>query len=195
MEEKQLFLKQLNTVVCNVLKNKYNHLAGSLTRKERFCWGIVATLCDQVQPKEGSCEWAESYTAIIEKIGEIYSRYCQRQHSEHGTKESIVAEQFKPDICKCPPEVQKYYLWVEHIHTCLCNWHEKIVTCNVNYDDMIDYANMLSSICKIAKAVCATKFIVDDEDIAKIQTTYLKHLEELNVLLLKYVPEVPRAKW
>ena len=195
MEEEQLVLRHLNTVVCNVLKSKNYCPPGSLTRKERFCWGIVATLCDQIQPKEGSYEWAESYTAIIEKIGEIYGQYCQRQHIEHGTKESIVAEQFKPDICKCPPEVQKYYSWVQQIHTFLGNWRMKFLQLTVNYDDMIDYTNRHLSICKIAKAVCATQLIVDDQDIAKMQTTYLQHLEELNLLLLKYVPEVPRAKW
>ena len=89
MEEEQLLLKRLNSVVCNILKNKNTYPPGSLTGKERFCWGIIATLCEQIQPKEGSYEWAESYTAIIEKIGEIYGQFCQRQHIEHGTKESM----------------------------------------------------------------------------------------------------------
>ena len=173
MEEKQLVLKHLNTVVCNILKSKNTYPPGSLTRKERFCWGIVATLCDQIQPKEGSYEWAESYTAIIEKIGEIYSQFSQRQHIEHGTKESIVAEHFKPDICKCPPEVKKYYSWVQQIYTFLCNWHVKFLQLTVNYDDMIDYTYRLSSICKIAKAVCATQLIIDEQHIAKMQTSYV----------------------
>ena len=195
MEEEQLILKHLNMVVCNILKNKSNCPPGSLTRKERFCWGIVATLCEQIQPNEQSYEWTESHTAIIEKIGEIYGQYCQRQHIEHGTKESIVAEQFKPDICNCPPEVQKYYLWVQQIQGILKSWQTKFLLLTVNYDDMIDCTYKHLSICKIAKAVCATQLIVGDEDIAKMKTTYLKHLEELNLLLLKYVPEVPRAKW
>ena len=195
MEEEQLLLKRLNSVVCNILKNKNTYPPGSLTGKERFCWGIIATLCEQIQPKEGSYEWAESYTAIIEKIGEIYGQFCQRQHIEHGTKESIVAEHFKPDICKCPPEVQKYYLWVQQIQAILKSWQMKFLHLTVNYDDMVDYTYRFSSIYKIAKAVCATWLIIDDRHIEELQTTYLQHLEELNLLLLKYVPEVPRAKW
>ena len=192
-KERQLLLKHLHTVI-NVLSKKVCP-KGSLTRKQRFCWGVLTTLCEQIQPNENCFDWAEVFTAIIEKMGEIYGQYCLRWHSKHGTKECTLEKQLKPDICECPPVVQVYYLWIQKIHMILSSWHSKFLLQTVNFDDMINYAISYNSIYKVAKAVCATQMIVDDQDISKLKTTYLQDFEELNFLLLKYVPEIPRAKW
>ena len=191
---RQLALKHLNPVISVLCKKVCPE--GNLTRKGRFCWGVLSTLCEQIQPEENCFDWAEDFTAIIDKMGEIYVQYCLRWCSKHGTKECTLEKQLKPDICNCPPEVQVYYLWIQKIHIILSNWHSKfMLSQTVNYDDMINYASCNRIIYKIAKAVCATQIIVDDQDIFKLKTTYLEHFEELNFLLLKYVPEVPRAKW
>ena len=77
----------------------------------------------------------------------------------------------------------------------LFSWHSKFLHQTVNFDDMINYAVNSGPIYMVAKAVCATQMIVHDEHISKLKENYLQDFEELNFLLLKYVPEVPRAKW
>jgi len=57
------------------------------------------------------------------------------------------------------------------------------------------YTSNHSSICKVAKAVCAMSKVVENDYIAKMKKAYLNDFEELNLLLLRYVPEIPRAKW
>ena len=99
------------------------------------------------------------------------------------------------EICQCPPEAKKYYVWVQKIHSIFSNWHDKLLHQTINHDGMIDYISSHSSICKVAKAVCATSIIVEEVYVAKMEKTYLLDFEALNVLLLRYVPEVPRAKW
>ena len=189
-EERQLVLKPLHVVVGFLSKDVCPK--GSLTRKQKFCWGVLATLCEQIQPKENCFHWAEVFTAIIEKMGEIYGQYC---HSKHGTKECTLEKQLKPDIRECPPEVQVYYLWIQKIHMILFSWQSMFLHQTVNFDDMINYAINNTAIYVAAKAVCATQLIVDDQHISDLKTTYLQDFEELNFLLLKYVPEIPRAKW
>ena len=166
-----------------------------MTRKERFCWGVVATFCERIQPRGDSFQWAESHANIIEKMGEIYALYCQRRNFKRDSEQCILREELKVEIRQCPPEAKKYYVWVQKIHSIFSNWHDKLLHQTINHDGMIDYISSHSSICKVAKAVCATSIIVEEVYVAKMEKTYLLDFEALNVLLLRYVPEVPRAKW
>ena len=65
----------------------------------------------------------------------------------------------------------------------------------VNFNEITKYATSHNSICKVAEAVCALSLVIDDKYTREFKATYLQEFEELNILLLKYVPEVPRAKW
>jgi len=101
----------------------------------------------------------------------------------------------RPDICSCQPEAKKYYVWIQQIHNVFSNWNENILCQAINHDDMLELASSHSSICKVAKAVCAMSKVVENDYIARMKKTYLTDFEELNFLLLRYVPEIPRAKW
>ena len=180
-------LRLLNTVI-NVLSRNVCP-QGNLTRKERFCWGIIVTFCEQIKPRQDSIKWVESFTAVIEKMGEIYGLYCQKRSIKHGSA------QLRPDIYRCPPDVVKYYEWVQEIHNFFSNWHTKFLLQEINHDDMVDYDSSHSSLCKVAKAVCATGMIIEDQHISELRTNYLKGFEQLHLLLLRYVHEVPRVKW
>ena len=180
-------LKLLNTVINVLSKNvcPQDHLP----RKERFCWGVIGTFCEQLKPQEDSFQWAKLFTAIIEKMGEIYGHYCQKRNMKHGFV------QIRPDISRCPPVVVKYYQWVQQIHNFFSHWYTKSELEEINHDDMVDYHDSHSSLCKVAKAVCVTGKIVEDQLISELRTNYLKNFEQLNLLLLRYVHEVPRVKW
>ena len=180
-------LRLLNTVINVLSKNvcPQDHLP----RKERFCWGIIVTFCEQLKPQQDSFQWAESFTAIIEKMGEIYGHYCQRRSIKHGSV------QMRRDISRCPPVVVKYYEWIQQIHTFFSDWYTKFMLQEINHDDMVDYQGSHSSLCKVAKAVCEKGRILEDQHISELRTNYLKNFELLNLLLLRYVHEVPRVKW
>ena len=185
-------LRHLSAVINALNKNVCPQ--GSLTRMERFCWGIVIKLCERIQPKGESFGWTESFATLIEKIGELYGRYCQRWNIKCGTQQCILRE-MKPDVCTSPPEVQKYYLWVQQVHAIFFKWQAKFMQQAVNFNDITKYATSHNSICKVAEAVWAMSVVIDDKYIREFKATYLHEFEELNILLLKYVPEVPRAKW
>ena len=184
-------VKLLSTVI-NILSK--NVCPINPTKKERFCWGVVATFCERIQPMQDSFQWAESHANVIEKLGEIYGLYCQRQNFKHES-ECILQDELRPDICRCPPEARKYYVWIQQIHNIFSDWNHKLLLLATNHDDMLNLACSHSSICKVAKAICAMSKIIPVEHIATMKNTYLQNFEELNLLLLRYVPEVPRAKW
>ena len=180
-------LKLLNTVISVLSKNVCPR--DNLTRKERFCWGIIVTFSEQIEPQQDKFQWADSFTAVIEKMGEIYGHYCQKRSIKHGSV------QMRPEIYRCPPDVVKYYEWVQQIHKFFSHWNTKFMLREINHDDMVDYHCSHSSLFKVAKAVCATGMIVKYENITELRTNYLKDFEQLNLLLLRYVHEVPRVKW
>ena len=163
----------------------------NLTRKERFCWGVVAAFCEQIQPQPASFQWAVSYTAVIEKMGSIY---CQKQQPRRGSQQSNLY-QIKPDSPIHEVDVVKYYKWIQCIRDFVSDWQKKFMNQEINHDEMIDYQNSHSSLCKVAKAVCAKGMIIEDQHILELRTHYLKNFEQLNLLLLRYVTEVPRVKW
>ena len=180
-------LRLLNTVINVLSKNVCPR--DPLPRKERFCWGIIVTFCEQLKPQEDSFQWAKSFTAIIEKMGEIYGHYCQKRNMKHGSV------QMRPDISRCPPVVVKYYEWVQQIHKFFSHWYTNFMLQEINHDDMVNYHGSHSSLCKVAKAVCVTGKIIRDQQISELRTNYLRNFEQLNLLLLRYVHEVPRVKW
>ena len=186
-------LKLLSSIINVLSKNVCPQV--NPPRKEGFCWGVVTTFCERIRPRQDSFQWTESHASVIEKLGEIYGLYCQRQHFKREHQQCILREKLRPNICTCSPEAKKYYVWIQQIHNVFSNWNENILCQAINHDDMLELASSHSSICKVAKAVCAMSTIVPDEDIARMKRTYLEDFEELNLLLLRYVPEVPRVKW
>ena len=110
------------------------------TRKEKFCWGVVATFCERIQPKQDSFQWAESHANVIEKMGEIYGLYCQRQNFKRDSDQCILKGKLKPDICSCQPEAKKYYEWIQQIHNVFSYWNHKLLILATNHDDMLTLA-------------------------------------------------------
>ena len=186
-------LKLLNTVIVVLGKNVCPQ--DNLTRKERFCWGVVTTFCDRIQPQQDSFQWMEPFTAIIEKMGELYHLYCQTQHIKRGAEQSITQERVKLAIRRCSPDAVKYYEWVREVHKFLSDWKKKIMLQDVTHDDIVNYESSRTSLCKVAKALCAAGMIIEPQYIAEIRRNYLQDFEKLNLLLIKYVPEVPRVRW
>ena len=92
-------------------------------------------------------------------------------------------------------DVVKYYKWIQCIRDFVSDWQKKFMNQEINHDEMIDYQSSHSSLCKVAKAVCAKGMIIEDQHILELRTHYLKNFEQLNLLLLRYVTEVPRVKW
>ena len=65
----------------------------------------------------------------------------------------------------------------------------------INYDEIITYTRHQQLVKYLAETVCVTSVIVDSQDIDIMKNNLLNAFEQLNVLLIRYVPGQPDAKW
>ena len=64
---------------------------------------------------------------------------------------------------------------------------------DINYDEIIMYANHQSQLERLCKTLGASSAIVKDTETTKNE--FLIAVEQLNILLIKYIPGKPDAKW
>ena len=65
----------------------------------------------------------------------------------------------------------------------------------INYDEILTYASQQQLLEHLAQTVCATSAIVDSQDTQAVKNNLLNAFEQLNALLIKYIPGQPDAKW
>ena len=81
------------------------------------------------------------------------------------------------------------------VQTVLLEWKQKFNELQINYDEILSYTSQRSQLEHLAQTVCALSVIVDRQDILAVKNMLLDTFEQLNVLLIRYTPEQPDAKW
>ena len=69
------------------------------------------------------------------------------------------------------------------------------MTHQINYDEILMYASQQQLLEHLAQTVCASSAIVDSQDTQAVKNNLLNAFEQLNALLIKYIPGQPDAKW
>ena len=86
----------------------------------------------------------------------------------------------------------RYFDWVRHVQAVLLEWKEKFTQRECNYDDIFIYTSQQSQMERLGEIFFVSSAIVDAQ---AMKNTFLNVFEELNVLLIKYTPGQPDAKW
>ena len=89
----------------------------------------------------------------------------------------------------------RYFEWVRQIQGVVLTWQSRILLKELNYDDIILYALAMSGIQSIGNTVSATSAAVESHTLEMQKKAYLACYEQLNILLLRYIPGKPEAKW
>ena len=79
------------------------------------------------------------------------------------------------------------------VQVVLSEWHQKFSEQQVNYDEILFYASHQLKLEKLRQTICATSPIV--KDIQSMKNMFLSAFEQLNALLIKYIPGKPDTKW
>jgi len=87
----------------------------------------------------------------------------------------------------------RYFAWIDHVQGVLSEWHQRFNEQQVNYDEILFYANHQKELEKLCQTICASFPIV--EDTQSMKNTFLSAFEQLNILLIKYIPEKAGTKW
>ena len=69
----------------------------SLTAKQGFCWGIVATCCAKITLTADSFDWVHDYQFLISQLGHVYKAYCNGE-GIRGEDEKLLKDQLPPNI-------------------------------------------------------------------------------------------------
>ena len=91
--------------------------------------------------------------------------------------------------------LSRYFEWVSQIQAFFASWQKKFGTWDLNYDDILLYASNQTQLNALSQTVCAVSLIVDSQEVQEMKTRLLESFEQLNSILLKYIPSHPEAKW
>ena len=91
--------------------------------------------------------------------------------------------------------VKRYFLWIQNIQNIVSTWKRNLISNAANYDEIHGYIHKQQKIYEIAQHVSATELVVSEEDLTCLNNTFLEKFEELNILLLKYVPGDSKPYW
>ena len=89
----------------------------------------------------------------------------------------------------------RYFDWICQVQTVLVEWKWKFMEQQINYDQILIYANQQSQLEHLAQTICAYSAIVDVQDTIAVKSLLVHTFEKLNSILIKYIPGKPNAKW
>ena len=186
-------LKDILTLSVNTLCQNLSWFT-SQSAHQKFCWGVVATGCGKIPITAEKFEWVYNLQYIITQLGVIFNTYCNSRKL-HG-QQCLLSEHMPKEVDNCPWEdVQRYFNWVRHIQDLLCVWQNKFLQYRVNYDEILEYASNNVPINALGRAVCANSYVMEMHDISEVKKTFVQCFEQLNVYLLRYVPNNPDVKY
>ena len=165
----------------------------ALNPQQKFCWGIVATICSKTSASitADSYDWIHFNDYTITLLGQIYASYCNGKNIPEI--ERVLTDTLPKDIAHLPSDdVHKFFEWVRRIQQVLFDWQRKVLDGDVNYDDILLYASKQSILLHIGQLVCSRLAIIDSQD---IKLSYLEPFEKVNAHLIKYIPGNPDAKY
>ena len=80
----------------------------SLTTKQNFCWGIIASCYEKIAITKEQFEWVQLYESVITCVGEIY-HLCYHYEQLQEEKCLLSADGFPQEIAPIPSaNIKKY---------------------------------------------------------------------------------------
>ena len=189
-----------NNSLHSALQLTVPHLRGDLSwlqdlsTKQRFCWGLVAACCAKIPVAQDHFDWVHSYSYVIGQLGYLFTTYCTAR--KLGDEEKILSKAFPREIARSrSDDIRKYFDWVKRIQDVLIFWQEKFLSQNVNYDELLLYASSNIPLATLGNTLSSPFLVIDSQDVQQLKNAILQDFEIANVLLLKYIPGQPDAKW
>ena len=89
----------------------------------------------------------------------------------------------------------RYFEWVREVQTVVLAWHDRFRGKELNYDEIMLYANIQGGIQSIADAISVSSSMLDSQILQQQKNAYLGYFEQLNILLLRYIPGKSEVRW
>ena len=178
------------TAAVDCLKGNSTWVKKEPSVRQEFCLHFVNSCCIKIQPDSSTFVWVEEYSALIPQLGDIYCLYARREN------QSILLSELPADVSSNPSTaVKQYFLWIQKIHQVLSLWKSKLDNHAANYDEIYGYNHKRHYIHEIAQHVFASDLVISADTLTRLGKIFLEKFEELNFLLLRYIPEDPKPGW
>ena len=100
------------------------------------------------------------------------------------------------DLCGvASEEVAIYFKWVLGIRRLLSSWKEKFSSKSIQYNEIKMYKENWNNIHDLGEALQTLETIINHGNVCSVETQFQTLFEKLNVVLIKYLPGDPNAKW
>ena len=165
----------------------------SLSPRQEFCWGVVAACTSKIPVTAESFDWIFAYDFVIATLGQLFNAYVNTRRLRG--QECILSSKFPDEVADSTDNVVLYFQWVRKSQDVLSVWQGKFLNNEVNFDDVLVYANHHTSIDRLGRAICADSTFMDGQDIQAVKNLFITHFDQLNTYLLKYIPGHPEARW
>ena len=161
--------------------------------RQQFCLDVVNACCTAIQVTSSSFGWVENNSMVIHQLGDIYSL----SYVKWSDEQTCFADELPPEVVKNPlSSVKQYFSWILKIHQVLQMWKTKLGNNVANYDEIHVYTQKQHYIQGIAQHVsAAASLVISTENLFALKNNFLEKYEQLNILLLKYVPGDPKLGW
>ena len=89
----------------------------------------------------------------------------------------------------------RYFEWVRQVQTVVLTWRSRVVKRELNYDDIMLCAYVQKGIQNIGNKIGVTSSTLESHGLEAQKNAFLICFEQLNIMLLRYIPGQPEAKW
>ncbi len=162
-----------------------------LTPKQKFCLLFVSSCCVKIPISESSCDWVQRHSTAISLVGHIHHKFVTSA-GIHQTFEAGLPDK----VTERPPKAAlEYFRWIRKIHQALAAWRTSLENDSANYRIVHSYKSNHSHMYNVCRELCALLLLVPKAKVEATDLSYLQRFEELNQILLRYIPEDRSAGW
>ena len=118
---------------------------------------------------------------------------------------STMISSFFPDDSSLSPEPSdstlvlsdraRCFQWVHKVKDIFCFWREKFSSKTIMYQEIEMYHVHQKEIYKLAETLQSHTLVLSESGVTSVKNIFLQHFEELNMILIKYIPGSTDAKW
>ena len=127
---------------------------------------MITAGCDKMQISAESFEWVYTLQPVLSQLGSVFNVYCYSR--KLFSQSCLLSEKTPQEITNCQWEdVRNYFQWIRKVQDILGIWQNKFLKNNVNYDEILMYASNSEAINSLGRAVCATDYVMDVQDVGR----------------------------
>jgi len=153
-----------------------------LSDTDKFYWSFIVSCCTRIQVGVKDLNKLNIFAFAIENLSNVYLAYCNKKNISQPLYE--VPEEIKHT------DVREYFKWIFRVQSVLIHWQELFTDQAYNYDDVVEYAEVLATVEKLAHSLNITEQIFEIEHIEKFKTNYYEVYAELSSLVMKNTKDV-----